>query len=308
MAFLKFLEGIRTPFFDKIFGQLTHLGDETALLLIALVLIWCIDKRFGWRLLFMALTSGILNSFLKAIFCVPRPWLRDLDFTIVESAREAATGYSFPSGHTQTACVAYGGMAVRVKKRWAYIMASALTLLIAFSRMYLGVHTLLDVGASLCLGILALALFNVLFAKIGGDHKKLLLLYFGGLALALAYLGFVYIMPVQSDAMEAFDAQARKNACVFMGCMLGFLCAWFLEERYVRYETKAVWWAQALKCLLGLMVVGGVQGGLKAPLEALFGDSYFADGLRYFLMVLVGGALWPLSFRYFGRLGRKGVA
>ncbi len=35
------------------------------------------------------------------------------------------------------------------------------------------------------------------------------------------------------------------------------------------------------------------------------GGSYFADGLRYFLMTAFAGCVWPLTFRFFGKLGGK---
>lgn len=90
----------------------------------------------------------ILNQFLKILCCVPRPWVKDPGFTIVESARAEATGYSFPSGHTQNAVATYGGIARYTRRRWLRGVCIALTLVICFSRMYLGVHTPLDVGVS----------------------------------------------------------------------------------------------------------------------------------------------------------------
>ena len=103
MGFLRMLESIRTPFLDSFFSIVTHLGEETFFIVIGLVFFWCINKKDGYYLLSVGFIGTILNQFLKMLFRIPRPWVQDKNFTIVESARAEATGYSFPSGHTQSA-------------------------------------------------------------------------------------------------------------------------------------------------------------------------------------------------------------
>ena len=49
----------------------------------------------------------------------------------------------------------------------------------------------------------------------------------------------------------------------------------------------------------------GVRVGLKAALAALFGEAPFADGVRYLCIALAGGVLWPMTFGFWSRLGRK---
>ena len=44
--------------------------------------------------------------------------------------------------------------------------------------------------------------------------------------------------------------------------------------------------------------------GLRTPLEALL-PVYVARSLRYFLVVLAAGLLWPMTFRFFGKVGEK---
>ena len=152
MAVLRLLEGLRTPFWDAVFGALTYLGDETLFMVVAMCMFWCVDKRRGYFLLYTGFLGTLANQFLKLLCCVPRPWLLDPQFTIVESARGAATGYSFPSGHTQNAVGTYGGIARTSRRRAVRVACVAVILLVAFSRLYLGVHTPLDVGVSLALG------------------------------------------------------------------------------------------------------------------------------------------------------------
>ena len=110
MNFLKWLESVRTPFFDVFFSLITHLGEETVFIVVGLVFFWCINKKQGYYLLSVGFLGTVINQFLKLTFRIPRPEKLSPGFTIVESAREAATGYSFPSGHTQTAVGVFGGL------------------------------------------------------------------------------------------------------------------------------------------------------------------------------------------------------
>ena len=76
-----------------------------------------------------------------------------------------------------------------------------------------------------------------------------------------------------------------------------------VDERYTHFDTKAVWWAQVLKMLIGAALVVGIKAGLKPVLIALLGNTGTTNALRYFLMAFVGAAIWPMSFRFFARLG-----
>ena len=103
MPFLYFLENLRAPWLDAVFSVITLCGEETVFMAVGMIFFWCINKYTGYYLLCTGFLGTILNQFLKILCRVPRPWVKDPGFTIVESAKEAAGGYSFPSGHTQTA-------------------------------------------------------------------------------------------------------------------------------------------------------------------------------------------------------------
>ena len=124
MSFLYFLESIRNPVLDAFFSLITYFGDETLFIVFGLLFFWCVDKTEGYYLLSVGLTGNVLNQFMKLIFRVPRPWVKDPDFTIVESAREGATGYSFPSGHTQTSVGVFGAVARWHKEKAIRFMKS----------------------------------------------------------------------------------------------------------------------------------------------------------------------------------------
>ena len=305
MALLRMLQTIRTPFFDWLVALITQLGEETVFLVLGLFILWCVSKKWGFRFLAAGLVGNTANQLLKAIFLVPRPWVLDPSFEIVEAAREAATGYSFPSGHTQTAATVYGMIAAAVKKTWVTVLCIALILLVGFSRMYLGVHTPYDVGVSLITGALTVYGMMALFNRAGEDEKKELSIHLGAFAFALMLLAYVLFAPKRAANVAEFDEHGLKNAWTLVGTTAGLIAAYVIDCKYVHYDTKAVWWAQILKLVLGLGLVIGVRLALKPVFGALFGGHYAADALRYFLMCLIGGGLWPMTFKYFAKLGAK---
>ena len=306
MTILRWLEGLRTPWLDSLMSAVTELGDETVFMVAGLVILWCVNKRWGFRFLLTGLTGSVINQLLKGIFLIPRPWVLDPSFTIVESARAGATGYSFPSGHTQSAATMFGTLAMWSRRRWSTLLCVAMVLLVGFSRMYLGVHTPLDVGVSLLTGVVTVVLLCRLCDWAEPSSRRLGWLLAGCVGLALALLLYVLLAPAREANVAEFDAHGVKAAWQLMGAMAGLALAWLLDEKRVHFDTRAVWWAQALKLLAGLGLVLLVKGGLKPVFALLFGGAEWATGLRYFLMTLVGGALWPMTFGFFGRLGRKG--
>ena len=55
----------------------------------------------------------------------------------------------------------------------------------------------------------------------------------------------------------------------------------------------------------GLALVAAVKSLLKAPLLALYAGVPIAHSVRYFLVVLTAGCLWPMTFRVFARYATK---
>lgn len=302
---LRALAALRAPLLDSAMALITHFGEELVFMVVALAMYWCIDKRRGSYLLLVGFAGTILNQALRITFRIPRPWVLDPDFQIVEAARAQATGFSFPSGHTQNAVGTFGGIARTSKRRWVRASSVVLAVLIAFSRLYLGVHTPLDAGVSVLIAIvLVFALYPVL-ERSRRDGGAMLRVWRWMLLPALAFLLYAcFVRGGASGDLTNFDA-AVKNAACMLGGTLGLILSLYADERCIRFETQAVWWAQVLKLTLGLALVVLVRSALKAPLYALLGQgSFLADGIRYFLMVVAAGTLWPLTFRFFSSLGR----
>ena len=83
MTVLYFFESIRNSFLDGFFSLVTLLGEETAFMAVAIIVFWCFSKFQGYFLLITGFFGTVINQFLKMIFRVPRPWVKDKSFTIV---------------------------------------------------------------------------------------------------------------------------------------------------------------------------------------------------------------------------------
>ncbi len=295
MEILYWFEKLRFPVLDQFMLLVTKFGEETAFLVAAMIVFWCLDKNRGYYVLAVGFFGTIITQVMKLVCRVPRPWVQDPDFTVVGDAKEAAGGYSFPSGHSQSAVGTFGAIAVGTVNKWIRFALVAVCILVPVSRMYLGVHFLSDVlvGSAVSLGLMWLLRFV--------NIPKTLF------ALLIASVGFVLYVELFpfADGLDPHNYEsALKNSYTLLGAIAGINLAYWIDKKWVNFEVKAVWWAQILKVVAGLLLVLAVKSGLKAPLEALFG-LYPGRAVRYFLIVVVAGILWPLSFRWFSKLGKK---
>ncbi|MBQ2735651.1 MAG: phosphatase PAP2 family protein [Clostridia bacterium] len=301
MEFLRWLESIRTPIGDFLMSTVTHLGEETFFMVISLIFFWCVDKYRGYFLLFTGFCGTVCAQFLKILCRIPRPWVLDPDFTIVESARAEATGYSFPSGHTQCAVNVYGGISRSAKRRWVQILGIVLVVLVSFSRMYLGVHTPKDVLVSLAIGVALVFLLYPLIEKSRNDMRFMYLAIAIAAVLAVGNLLFVELAAFPADVDADNLSHAVENAWKLLAAVLGMCLIYPIERKWINFDTRAVWWAQLLKVAGGLLIVLAIKSLLKSPLNAVLGASV-GGFVRYLIMVMVAGLAWPLSFRFFAKL------
>ncbi len=302
MEFLYLLENIRIPVLNEFFLAITYLGDEIAFLAIALVLFWCVDKKLAYYVLSVGFIGTMANQFMKLWFRIPRPWILDEQFTILEQAREGASGYSFPSGHTQSSVGTFGALGYTTRNKVIRWLCVAAVILVPFSRMYVGVHTPADVLVAAGMAILLILMLKPVVFK--NTERNMPILMAAMSLIAVAFLCYVEFYDFPADIDPHNMQSGLKNAYTLLGAIVGFFVVYFVDKRYIQFPTKAVWWAQVLKVTIGLALVLGVKSGLKTPLEALFGELP-GRAVRYFLIVIAAGVLWPLSFQWFAKLGKR---
>ncbi len=287
--FLKALSKIRTPFGDTLVQLITRLGEEVIVLGVICLLYWCINKDSAYKLGMIFFASGMLVQGLKVSFRIERPWVIDPTFSPVESAKSGATGYSFPSGHTQSATSLYGYFALNSRKKAYTVIFIAVVLLVGFSRMYLGVHTFYDVLVSLAVSTAVLLLINRFYDKFANGERDLIVAaVLGGVSVLLCIYSYVLAKAGAVDIKQINDC--FKSG----GAGLGFAIGFYLERKYIKFDTYAPKvWMQVIKFVIG------VAGALlfKSILKLISPGNLTVDFVRYFITVMWVLVVYPIIIK-----------
>ena len=260
------LQQWQTPALNAIMKAITDLGSAELALLVVPIILWCVDKEFGVRLIYAYLGVSYVNSALKALFHIPRPFSQVFkDFNAKLHPLRGEDSFSWPSGHAQNAVVVWGYTAYRVHRRWVQVLAVLIVLLIGFSRMYVGVHTPIDVLGGWAAGVLCLVGGIWIEPRLAERWRRLSFVH---------QLLIAVVVPVLLT-LVAYSPAITMTTGALLGLSVGFVC----EARYVRFAVQGVWWKRLLRGLTGLALLLPIYLGLKAFMPE-------------------AGALWPRLARY----------
>lgn len=283
------LERIRTPYLTELFKTFTVFGEHVVLVAIICAIYWCYDKQSAYRIAFGLFVSAILVQGLKITFRIPRPWIRNPELNPVQAVIDTATGYSFPSGHTQGATSLFGMLALITRKRWLKVVCLCLIFGVAFSRMYLGVHTLQDVSASvLVTGAVILIVYQVLNVKFTNRTRKMVAIAIGiGSASLLTYS---LVMLTTGTIEYKYATDSCKAACAGLGLAIG----WYIESSKIQFDVKTTkWYWQLPKYILGITILITI----KLVLESILGSTILGEGITNFVLVLWIMVFYPLMIK-----------
>ena len=289
MTFLWLLEGLRTPFLDKLMQLVTYFGQELIIIAVICTFYWCADKRFAYLLGFTYFSAGLCVQALKITFRIPRPWILDPEFTVVESALDGATGYSFPSGHTQGAACLFFPLALRTPRPTAKVLYVLAFLGIGFSRMYLGCHTPKDVLTSLILSIVIASVIWKYQSVLLDDHRYVRPITAALIFLSLAVAAYALLL----HGSGAIETRYVVDCCKAAGAGFGFSVGYYIERTKLNFDPRAgSFFTQAAKLVIGLVLALAIKEGFSL----IFGNSVLAKMLEYFILVLWVLVLYPYLF------------
>ena len=181
------------------------------------MLYWCINKKAGQRILFALAGSLNINVAVKNIVKMPRPIGTK---GLISLRTQTATGYSFPSGHTQTATTFWTSMITQFKNIWIYIIGILMILGAGISRLYLAVHWPMDVIVGWILGIILSILFIKLFDYIDNSKNYYILV------IIMLIFGVCTYFVGGEDFYKLF------------GLYSGFALGYMVEDTYISFSTE----------------------------------------------------------------------
>ena len=264
---LSWVEGIRTPALSVFFENISLAGYPTFLILfISFGYFFWSPSRFS-RIAMMLFISGLINGFLKDFFQDPRPLIE------LMLDPKVGTSYGWPSGHAQIAVTLWGLIAYELKEKGATIGAGILIFLIAFSRMYLGVHDLGDVISGLIIGTIILAIWHlaVIYKIYESLSKKSWMMVIG-----LFQIIIYYFYPVH----EGHEANVW-----FLGVMMG----WFIGSSDIHLNSGRVKklflsLASIVVVFIGMVSISQLEANIATT--GLLGIFYsYALGLIFSILV-----------------------
>ena len=239
--------------------KMTFFGELNTVLVLMAVVYWSVSKELGTYLLMGWSGNRLVNGMLKVTVCAYRPWIRDARIIPYGNSMETATGYSFPSGHTMNAATVFGGEAVRSDMpKSLRIAAGIMVALVAFSRIFLGVHTPQDVLAGTAAGLLVMWLTFKMMRLLEIHPEKDGIVVTAGVLLAAAIALYAAYKPYPADYDAAGKlivdgAKMANDTFKGIGWCAAFLFGWFLERRFVRFSTDVPLTRKLLRTLTGLL-------------------------------------------------------
>jgi undecaprenyl-diphosphatase len=278
---LIYFQEMASPLLDVTAEAVTMLGEQYFYIGLIAYIFWNISKRAGLSLSLAYLFSALTNAGIKLSVRSERPF-EVLSF--IEGKRiHTATGYSFPSGHTQGAAGFLTAAALILRKGWFTAAAVLIMLLVAVSRVYLGVHWPVDVLFGLVFGVLAGGAVFILITRLF-DRRRLFetVLLFLVIAIAAATTLLLIL-----DAAGLLGSLKISDVFKIAGTSVGAVGGYLLEEHFACFSTAGGTGKKIIRFLLGLAGTIAVLVGLKLMLPE-------GNGFNTFRYLLTG--MWLTFF------------
>ena len=265
LLFLQFLRHLTGGIFDSFFVSCSYYGETVSVIVLMALFYWCLDKKLGEYLFITFCGSNLITSCLKNVACIYRPWILDSRIAPVKEALPGATGYSFPSGHSSNVTNLFGGLIIKGKYSKALnIVFAVCMVLVLFSRLYLGVHSILDVLGAFAYTIIVLLIFSKIFDKI--DEKPNLDIIISIVGLVLTVLVTIFILtkgyPMDYDSAGKLivdPAVLTLGSFYNTGLISAILISWPIERRFIKFSDEGTTEIKIIRFLCGFLGIGFIS-------------------------------------------------
>lgn len=274
LQILKLIQSYYLPFFDLVFNFVSFLGEDMIYILITAIIYWTINKELGQRLTIITTISILSNFFIKMIMKVPRP----IGVEGIRSQRiHTADGYSFPSGHTQTATSYWSTFLFKLSKVKTHNIFKILIIfylfMIGYSRLYLGVHWPTDIVGGYLLGISFCIIGSFIFDSIKDvfENKN----YSFSNIVTISFMILLVTLSMIFNDTNSMIKLASLTSGIFIGMILEMKT---LKYEIIKHENKTTnIFRKILVNLVGIIVLIIVA----LPLKLFFSNALI---IRYGLI------------------------
>ncbi len=275
METITFIQQFASPTLDHFFRLMSELGGTQAYIILLLGSYLAVDARLGQRLGIFVLVGFYLNFHLKGLVGTDRPFLIDPGVARTPEAIPDS-GPGFPSGHAQLSITFWGYAAWWLARRWFWILALLVVALISFSRLYLGMHFLVDVGGGLVIGAVytaAAAFAEPFWLSLKSISRRLRAAV--GLLTPLALL---LVLP--PPGLE-------------VSLIMGALAAFGSAPMLMPYTPPKGLWARLLVAFIGIVLVFVALNVSSLVLSEAVKRSALGGFFRYVFIAYIGLYLTP---------------
>ncbi len=260
--------------------------------LLMALLLWFVGTWEAELVMFNFGFSNLVGYLTKNIVQQPRPWNLDPGLQPDSESRRGAPGYSLPSGHTTSSVSTFGTLA------WLYrddspllVLFVSLGVLIPFSRMYLTVHTPIDIIVAIVITVVVCIVnYKILKWSHESDRNR-----------TCALLGYFAAAVILSLVCDAFAGKMLSNKMTGL-CIAMPVCL-LVKERFISYEVPTIpirdIIIRALPGMIACIVIMEVPYRLFGSIGTIFG---LAAAMAFITLV------YPLVLNRWNGSGRTEVA
>lgn len=275
METIHYLQQFATPWLDTFAMLITNLGSQYAYIFFLLFFYLLVDARKSRWLGIVLLLSLYVNFHLKGMIATQRPYLIDPAVARSDSAVATGTGYSFPSGHAQGIMTLWGLVALLFQRWWLSVLALLIIVLVASSRIYLGVHIPLDIYGGLAIGAIFVIAGYIIYVRTLNIERQMQTFFLFAVGIVIPLVLHITLPTPDSEVL------------------LGALAAFISGPLLVRHRTDIALWRRVVIFLIGMVLVFALLLGSSYYLSDTLKDNPYIAFFRYLAIGWMGLLVTP---------------